>query len=222
MVHASHLAITSPSLLGFVRAYLWQLERTGAVPDQDDAPEQQAAKEAAHALFSSARDRDQRNRLFTEFKQFVEQPGQDGQPSERLQAVLHQLRGADSATSAVVNPVDAVPSLSPAEVATVSVDTIPSASDAATVAMASAPAADEVATVSVGDSASSAEVETVAAAAATATAVADKTDVLATDEAGDEGLSGEEVEEETAATGTEAPAATTAAPAGSRRRRGRR
>ena len=220
MVHASHLAITSPSLLGFVRAYLWQLERTGAVPDQDDAPEQQAAKEAAHALFSSARDRDQRNRLFTEFKQFVEQPGQDGQPSERLQAVLHQLRGADSATSAVVNPVDAVPSLSPAEVATVSVDTIPSASDAATVAMASAPAADEVATVSAGDSASAAEVETVAVAAATA--VADKTDVLATDEAGDEGLSGEEVEEETAATGTEAPAATTAAPAGSRRRRGRR
>ena len=220
MVHASHLAITSPSLLGFVRAYLWQLERTGAVPDQDDAPEQQAAKEAAHALFSSARDRDQRNRLFTEFKQFVEQPGQDGQPSERLQAVLHQLRGADSATSAVVNPVDAVPSLSPAEVATVSVDTVPSSSDATTVAMASAPAADEVATVSAGDSASAAEVETVAVAAATA--VADKTDVLATDEAGDEGLSGEEVEEETAATGTEAPAATTAAPAGSRRRRGRR
>lgn len=216
MVHASHLAITSPSLLGFVRAYLWQLERTGAVPDQDDAPEQQAAKEAAHALFSSARDRDQRNRLFTEFKQFVEQPGQDGQPSERLQAVLHQLRGADSATSAVVNPVDAVPSLSPAEVATVSVDTVPSSSDAATVAMASAPAADEVATVSAGDSASSAEAETAAAA------VADQTGVLATDEAGDEGLSGEELEEETAATGTEVPAATTAAPAGSRRRRGRR
>ncbi len=218
MVHASHLAITSPSLLGFVRAYLWQLERTGAVPDQDDAPEQQAAKEAAHALFSSARDRDQRNRLFTEFKQFVEQPGQDGQPSERLQAVLHQLRGADSATSAVVDQVDAVPSLSPAEVATVSVDTVPSSSDATTVAIASSPAADEIATVSAGHSASSAEVETVAAAAA----VADQTEVLATDEALDEGLSGEEVEEETAATGTEGQAATTAAPAGSRRRRGRR
>ncbi len=39
MVPTSHLAITSPSLLGFVRAYLWQLERTGAVPDQDDTPE---------------------------------------------------------------------------------------------------------------------------------------------------------------------------------------
>ena len=42
--------------------------------------------------------------------------------------------------------------------------------------------ADEIATVSAGDSASSAEVETVAAA------VADKTDVLATADAGDEGL----------------------------------
>ena len=37
MVQASHLAISSPALLSFVRAYLWQLERTGKVPDSEDA-----------------------------------------------------------------------------------------------------------------------------------------------------------------------------------------
>ena len=59
MVQASHLAISSPALLSFVRAYLWQLERTGKVPDSEDAEEQQAAKAAAQALYSTARSREQ-------------------------------------------------------------------------------------------------------------------------------------------------------------------
>jgi len=60
MVHA-HLSLSRPSLLSFVRAYLWQLERTGALLAVTEA-EQRAAQEAAEALYAAASDRDQRSR----------------------------------------------------------------------------------------------------------------------------------------------------------------
>ncbi|MBL9043450.1 MAG: hypothetical protein JNM83_17690 [Myxococcales bacterium] len=96
MVQASHLAISSPALLSFVRAYLWQLERTGKVPDSEDAEEQQAAKAAAQALYSTARSREQLWRLFGEFKQHVEQRDGSGAPSEQLRSVMEKLGGAPS------------------------------------------------------------------------------------------------------------------------------
>ena len=96
MVQASHLAISSPALLSFVRAYLWQLERTGKVPDSEDAEEQQAAKAAAQALYSTARSREQLWRLFGEFKQHVEQRDGGGAPSEQLRSVMEKLGGVPS------------------------------------------------------------------------------------------------------------------------------
>ncbi len=87
MVHA-HLSLARPALLGFVRAYLWQLERTGALTVSTEV-EQRAAQEAAEALYAAASDRDQRSRLFGEFRQLVEQ--QVSTPSPALQAVIARL-----------------------------------------------------------------------------------------------------------------------------------
>ena len=107
MVQASHLAISSPALLSFVRAYLWQLERTGKVPDSEDAEEQQAAKAAAQALYSTARSREQLWRLFGEFKQHVEQRDGGGAPSEQLRSVMEKLGGASS-EAAIPEPASAI------------------------------------------------------------------------------------------------------------------
>jgi hypothetical protein len=107
MVQASHLAISSPALLSFVRAYLWQLERTGKVPDSEDAEEQQAAKAAAQALYSTARSREQLWRLFGEFKQHVEQRDGGGAPSEQLRSVMEKLGGVPS-EAAIPEPASAI------------------------------------------------------------------------------------------------------------------
>lgn len=96
MVHA-HLSLSRPSLLSFVRAYLWQLERTGALLAVTEA-EQRAAQEAAEALYAAASDRDQRSRLFGEFRQLVEQ--HVATPSHALQAVIARLERASQPASA--------------------------------------------------------------------------------------------------------------------------
>ena len=135
MVQASHLAISSPALLSFVRAYLWQLERTGKVPDSEDADEQQAAKAAAQALYSTARSREQLWRLFGEFKQHVEQRDGGGAPSEQLRSVMEKLGGVPS-EAAIPEPASAI-----TDTASAITDTASAITDTASAISASADAA---------------------------------------------------------------------------------
>jgi len=142
-VQATHLAISSPALLSFVRAYLWQLQRTGAISDGDNSEEQRAAQEAAQALISAITRREQLWPLFAEFKQYVEHQGMGGAGSEQLQAVLAKLTmGAEPATpEPEVNvappsqPVEAAPPVTP-EPAVDSVDdvAVPSETDSSAAA----------------------------------------------------------------------------------------
>jgi hypothetical protein len=120
-VQATHLAISSPALLNFVRAYLWQLERTGAIPDGDNEEEQRAAKEAARALISEITRREQLWPLFAEFKQYVEHHGMGGAVSERLQAVLTKLQ-PQASVARPSQPVEAAPPIPAPEPAVDSVD----------------------------------------------------------------------------------------------------
>ncbi len=142
MVQASHLAISSPALLSFVRAYLWQLERTGKVPDSEDAEEQQAAKAAAQALYSTARSREQLWRLFGEFKQHVEQRDGGGAPSEQLRSVMEKLGGVPS-EAAIPEPASAITDTASAitDTASAITDTASAITDTASAISASADAA---------------------------------------------------------------------------------
>lgn len=115
MVHA-HLSLSRPSLLSFVRAYLWQLERTGALLAVTEA-EQRAAQEAAEALYAAASDRDQRSRLFGEFRQLVEQ--HVATPSHALQAVIARLERASQPASAEASSAASSDEVTPASEAVV-------------------------------------------------------------------------------------------------------
>lgn len=115
MVHA-HLSLSRPSLLSFVRAYLWQLERTGALLAVTEA-EQRAAQEAAEALYAAASDRDQRSRLFGEFRQLVEQHVPT--PSHALQAVIARLERASQPVSAEASSAASSDEVTPASEAVV-------------------------------------------------------------------------------------------------------
>lgn len=115
MVHA-HLSLSRPSLLSFVRAYLWQLERTGALLAVTEA-EQRAAQEAAEALYAAASDRDQRSRLFGEFRQLVEQ--HVATPSHALQAVIARLERASQPASAEASSAATSDEVTPASEAVV-------------------------------------------------------------------------------------------------------
>lgn len=143
MVYA-HLSLARPALLGFVRAYLWQLERTGALTAAQEA-EHMAAQEAAEALYAAASDRDQRSRLFGEFRQLVEQ--HIATPSPALQAVIARL-------------VPASPSVPVALETQASSAAVPTVEPIAAVAVA-APVAEVVAEVASVDSASVANVASV-------------------------------------------------------------
>lgn len=142
MVYA-HLSLARPALLGFVRAYLWQLERTGALTTAQEA-EQQAAQEAAEALYAAASDRDQRSRLFGEFRQLVEQ--HIATPSPALQAVIARLVPASPSEPIALETQassEAVPSAEP--VASVAIAA--SVEDVAEVASVTSAAVDDVASV---------------------------------------------------------------------------
>lgn len=142
MVYA-HLSLARPALLGFVRAYLWQLERTGALTTAQEA-EQQAAQEAAEALYAAASDRDQRSRLFGEFRQLVEQ--HIATPSPALQAVIARLVPASPSEPIALETQassEAVPSAEP--VASVAIAA--SVEDVAEVASVESASVDEVASV---------------------------------------------------------------------------
>ena len=115
MVHA-HLSLSRPSLLSFVRAYLWQLERTGALLAVTEA-EQRAAQEAAEALYAAASDRDQRSRLFGEFRQLLEQ--HVATPSHALQAVIARLERASQPASAEASSAASSDEVTPASEAVV-------------------------------------------------------------------------------------------------------
>lgn len=142
MVYA-HLSLARPALLGFVRAYLWQLERTGALTTAQEA-EQQAAQEAAEALYAAASDRDQRSRLFGEFRQLVEQ--HIATPSPALQAVIARLVPASPSEPIALETQassEAVPSAEP--VASVAIAA--SVEDVAEVASVESASVDDVASV---------------------------------------------------------------------------
>ncbi|MBL8634589.1 MAG: hypothetical protein JNM40_15305 [Myxococcales bacterium] len=142
MVYA-HLSLARPALLGFVRAYLWQLERTGALTTAQEA-EQQAAQEAAEALYAAASDRDQRSRLFVEFRQLVEQ--HIATPSPALQAVIARLVPASPSEPIALETQassEAVPSAEP--VASVAIAA--SVEDVAEVASVTSASVDDVASV---------------------------------------------------------------------------
>ncbi|MFO0654014.1 MAG: hypothetical protein U0787_02940 [Polyangia bacterium] len=98
----SHLAKVSPSQLGFVRAFLWQLARTGQV--SESAVEQQAAVDAARLIFSISRSRDELWRFFGEFRQLVES-GNDSALSDALRAVLTPAAAQEPVPAEVPAPV---------------------------------------------------------------------------------------------------------------------
>lgn len=137
MVHA-HLSLSRPSLLSFVRAYLWQLERTGALLAVTEA-EQRAAQEAAEALYAAASDRDQRSRLFGEFRQLVEQ--HVATPSHALQAVIARLERASQPASAEASSAASSDEVTPASEAVVA-EAVVAEAVVAEVSVAEAPVAE--------------------------------------------------------------------------------
>ena len=140
MVHA-HLSLSRPSLLSFVRAYLWQLERTGALLAVTEA-EQRAAQEAAEALYAAASDRDQRSRLFGEFRQLVEQ--HVATPSHALQAVIARLERASQPASAEASSAASSDEVTPASEAVVAEVSVAEVSVAEVPVVAAVTADDDV------------------------------------------------------------------------------
>ncbi len=113
----SHLAKPNPSLLSFVRAFLWQLLRTGQVAETE--AEHHAAIDVAKRIFSVARDRDHLWRLFGEYRQWTEQ-GEAAVLSDALRGALAtapepaQAESATAPTEPVATPAVDSPSAEPA------------------------------------------------------------------------------------------------------------
>ena len=131
-----HLAKLHPSLLSFVRAFLWQLLRTGQIAEA--SPELQPAADAARAIFSVGRDRDGLWRLFGEYRQWVEH-GNSAVLSDTLRSVLTPER-AEEKTDSPAEPVAAESSPSLTE------EAAPPPVEAATVESVTPPTADEIPT----------------------------------------------------------------------------
>ncbi|HMU39778.1 MAG TPA: hypothetical protein PKE31_12290 [Pseudomonadota bacterium] len=83
------LVSQTPSFLGFVRAYLWQLQRQGAIQPEEDASKQMAAQ-VASAIVSVTTDRDKAGALLQELSRLL-QSGSEHTPSAGLQAVLDKV-----------------------------------------------------------------------------------------------------------------------------------
>jgi hypothetical protein len=78
-----------PSFLGFVRAYLWQLQRQGAIQPEEDASKQMASQ-VASAIVSVTTDKDKAGALLQELSRLL-QSGSEHTPSAGLQAVLDKV-----------------------------------------------------------------------------------------------------------------------------------
>lgn len=83
------LVSQTPSFLGFVRAYLWQLQRQGAIQPEEDASKQMAAQ-VASAIVSVTTDKDKAGALLQELSRLL-QSGSEHTPSAGLQAVLDKV-----------------------------------------------------------------------------------------------------------------------------------
>lgn len=94
----------SSAQLGFVRAYLWQLQR-GNQPTAG-SPEQERVIQVAQAIFDSSPDRDRQGRILTELGQLLQAQASTagGTLSDDLQKVIARLNQSPGAPAEAPSP----------------------------------------------------------------------------------------------------------------------
>lgn len=132
-----------PALHGFIRAYLWQIQRSGR-PTEASEPSQRLAQGVAQAIADTEADSEKRQRLLTEVLGYLQGGDPSRQAPERVARVLSRLAPAPTAPAerptapAEQQPAPPAPPAPPAHAAA-PVPELPSESDPAP----SQPAAEE-------------------------------------------------------------------------------